>query len=169
MAITDVQLVAILTIIAVIAVGAYVQLNRTYKSAVSHEIGHGIMAAYYGAPVGYIRMIGFTGGVTAFGSLVDETPNKIARVMIAGYVAEEIHAGRVPSMDIFNGGILREQYAIDLAVIEKLNLTPTELSNAINETYAVLTEPGIYKYARSLECILASRGEIGSGVIVLTN
>jgi hypothetical protein len=167
MSITDIQMAVVLVTVAAAGIYAYIRMNRTYNAAVAHEIGHGVMVAYYGAYVGYIHMTSMSGGVTAFGKLVDETPVKLASAMLGGYVAEELHAGRVPSADIFDGSTSKHQYSLDMAEVAKLNLSKSDLMLALNNTISVLTDPRIHEYALSLERTLAKDGELGSDVVVV--
>jgi hypothetical protein len=152
--------VVVVAVIMVIAYVAYKIMGDGAAYTAAHEMGHGIMVKYYGGSVHKVVVNPHgRSGYTSFDPIVN--PKHAVRVMVAGYVAEEIARGRIPQKVIKGGA-----YEGDMAEIRRIvGRDEEEVARAIDAVYKVISKPVVQEYIKQQVEVLVAKGEIdGSSV-----
>jgi hypothetical protein len=152
--------IGVVSVVSVIAYIAYKMMGDSAIHTAAHEMGHGIMVKYYGGSVGKIVVSPHgRSGYTTFDPIA--SPKHAVRVMVAGYVAEEISRGRVPGKIIKGGG-----YEGDMAQIREIvGRDDEEVARAIDAVYKVISKPAVQEYIKQQVAVIVAKGEIDGAQI----
>lgn len=155
-------------VVQVAAVGAVVVIAYIISKVMgdaapytaAHEMGHAIAVKYYGGSVHDVVISPHgRSGYTSFEPIVD--PVIAVRVMVAGYVAEEIARGRKPG-NVIKGGAYEGDMTEIRAIIGRDEVAVAE---AIQAVYQVISKPVVQQYIKDSVKVLVNKGQIDGGAI----
>lgn len=153
------QLLVVIIAIASVAVFARYSIKDSYFTA-AHEMGHAVAVKHYGGTVDRVVLSPHgRSGYTTFDPI--ENHKYELRVMVAGYVAEEIARGRQPGK-MLKGG----QYEGDLTLIRDIvGRNDTEVEMAISVVTKLISRPDVQSYIKDQSVALVNKGELAGSSI----